>query len=298
MNKLKYLILFAFGLWTLNIVAAGKPVKISYTYTYRSNDPNESKAQAEQRAYERAKQKALEERFGVDVSSIIVTMETEQAQNGKFSNDESFFSLGGTMARGEWIGSVTEELLGTPVFNGDFWQVQVRIEGTAREKFGEPIDIRHALVNDTSDHDNRNVFYDKNDLFLRFSSPVDGALCVYLIDAEKQAYCLLPLDGNGQGSQAVKADEEYLFFLPDSKQGFDGYELTTQQPQESNVIYLVFSPNRFTKAKDKKGGQNWREQNLPRSLSYEEFLHWLAKNQTSDENMLVRTEAITIKKRK
>ena len=40
--------------------------QVSITYEYYSNDPNESPEQAEQTAIEKAKQKALEEKFGMD----------------------------------------------------------------------------------------------------------------------------------------------------------------------------------------------------------------------------------------
>lgn len=34
---------------------------------------------------------------------------------------------------------------------------------------------------------------------------------------------------------------------------------------------------------------------LPRQLSYEDLMKWLARNQTSDENMVVRREVVTIR---
>jgi len=277
-----------------SLFAANKPVKMSYNYTYLSNDRNESQTQAEQHAIERAKQKALEERFGVDVSSIVVSLEQEKTHDGAVTADEDFFSLGGTVARGEWIGEVTEEIIGSN-HNGEYWSVKVYIEGLVREKSGAPIDIHYAFINNDHDRDNRTVYYDNDDIFLRFTSPVDGALCVYLVDAEKEAYCLLPYEGNGQGSQAVKANEEYCFFKPQPEVGFGGYVLTTKEQQELNALYLVFSPNVITKARDKKSGQNWRNQEMPRSLSYKDFVKWLADNQTRDERLMVRTEVITVK---
>ena len=35
---------------------------------------------------------------------------------------------------------------------------------------------------------------------------------------------------------------------------------------------------------------------MPRQLSYEYLMKWLAKNQTRDENMVVRHEVMTIRK--
>lgn len=175
--------------------------------------------------------------------------------------------------------------------------MRVFIEGSAREKSGTPIDIQYAFVNNTHDRENRTSYYDNDDLFMRFSSPVDGNLCVYLVDAEKKAYCLLPYASNGTGSQLVKANEEYTFFNPDKDKNADPLVLTTDKKQELNVLYVIFSPNVLTKAKDNKSGTNWWQQEMPRSFSYEEFVRWLAKNQTADELLQVYTEVITIRQR-
>lgn len=45
-----------------------------------------------------------------------------------------------------------------------------------------------------------------------------------------------------------------------------------------------------------KDAKNWRDEQLPRLLSYEDLMKWLARNQTRDENMVVRREVITIRK--
>ena len=288
----KILFTITLCLTTLAIFAS-KPEHLSITYDYRSNDRNESQAQAEQHAIEKAKQRALENKFGVDVSSIIVTRESEQTNNGKYTTSEDFFSLGGTIARGEWLSTEKEEILSSK-HNGEYWHVQVYVAGTAREKSGTPIDIHYAFVRHAKDRDNCIAFKDGDELFLHFSSPVDGALCVYLVDAEQNAFCLLPYMASGKGYQEIEANKEYLFFSRDKDNSADEFTLNTQVPQEFNVLYLVFSPNRFTKAKDQKGGKNWRDENLPRQLKYEDFLRWLSKNQTADADMLVRKEAISI----
>lgn len=269
--------------------------KISYDYVYRSNDNNESKTQAEQHAIEKAKQKALEDYFGLDVSSIVVTMETEHGSDSRYSNEDDFYSLGSTVARGEWIEQREERVIESH-HNGVFWEVKVHVEGTAREKTGTPIDIKYAFISNEFDRENRTIYYDQDDILLRFTSPVDGQLCVYLVDAEKTAFCLLPLEGNGSGAQEIKANIDYTFFKPVPALAFPGYKLTTANKLENNVIYVIFSPNRITKARDAKGGKNLQGDNLPRNLSYEDFIHWLAKNQTADADLLVRTEHIQIKK--
>lgn len=291
---MKKLLLLLMCMLSLPLFAAeAKLTTVSITYSYFSNDRNESKAEAEIHAKEKARQKALEKAFGVDVSSIIVSMDRESSDEGNLMSDEDFFSLGSTMARGEWIETVKEEILNI-YHDGEFWHVRVYVEGKAREKASAPIDLHYAFVNNAHDKQNRTSYYDNDDIFLRFSSPVSGALCVYLVDDEKTAYCLLPYMRSDKGYQDVRANKEYLFFSSDTDREADEYVLTTQKDVEYNVMYIIFSSNKFTKARDRKGSRNWRKQQVPRNLPYKEFLEWLSKTQTVDKNMQVRTEVLSI----
>ena len=278
------------------VVLASKPETISITYTYESNDKTESMETVTKHAFEKAKQRILEEKFGVDVSSIIVTLEKEQEQNGKFSDSNDFFSLGGTTSRGEWIQTLKEEVLEAPSVRNGEWCVKVYVEGLARAKNSEPIHLDYMFVNHIDDRIPRTVFHDGDDLFMRFLSPVSGMMCVYLVDANQDAYCLLPYQSNQTGCQSVLANQDYIFFTTTIDRAADEYTLNTQTKSENNVLYIVFSPNKFSKAKDTKGATNWRDENLPRTLSYEEFLRWLSKNQAKDEDMVVLTEVVTIRK--
>lgn len=273
--------------------AKEKLTNVSITYDYLSNDRNESKAEAEIHAIEKAKRRALEKAFGVDVSSIVVSMDRENFEEGRLFSDEEFFSLGSTVAKGEWIETVTEKILSI-YHDGDVWHVRVFVEGKAREKSGVPIDLQYAFINNAHDKQNRTTYYDNDDIFLRFTSPVSGALCVYLIDNEKTAYCLLPYMRSDKGYQDVRANRDYVFFSSDTDKEADEYVLTTQTAVEHNVLYVIFSPNKFTKARDRKGARNWRKQQVPRNLPYKDFVEWLAKIQTADKNMQVRTEVISI----
>lgn len=275
---------------------AAKPEKVSITYTYSSNDKSESLKTATLHAFEKAKQRVLEDKFGVDVSSIVVSMNEEHEQNGQFTNSEDFFSLGGTNARGEWIQTLQEKVLEGPSLSNGEWYVKVYVEGLARAKDGEPTHLAYMFVNHTDDRIPRNVFHDGDDLFMRFSSPVAGVLCVYLVDANKDVYCLLPYMSNQLGCQPIEANKDYLFFTETTDRSADEYTLNTQNGKENNVLYVIFSENKFSKAKDKQGASNWRNEALPRTLSYSDFLQWLSKNQIVDEQMVVRTEVITIKK--
>ncbi len=272
---------------------AAKVVRLSITYEYLSNDRKESQEDAEKRALERAKQKALEERFGVDVSNIIVQIEQSNDAGKTHSYSDDFFSMGSTSSRGEWVETITEKVLQS-IHDGELWRVQVYVEGTGRERMGQPVDIKAEFINSPAEKRGRTTFYDGNDIFLRFQSPVAGSLCVYLVDGNQNAYCILPYEHSSEGVQSIEANKEYLFFSAVLDKKADEYTLNTQLAREQNILYVVFSPNRFTKANDTQGGKNWQDEQLPRTLKYEPFLRWLYANQTKDEQMVVRTEVITI----
>lgn len=274
---------------------AGDIKHISITYEYISDNPNETPEQAERTAIQMAQQKALEEHFGLDVVGITSTMQRNRQEGQKVSSSSDVFSMRETAVRGEWIETIKQKVL-DKTFEKGFWHVRVYIEGRARNHSTDKPEIQYAFINNAHDKQNRDQYYDGDDIFLRFTSPVSGALCIYLVDTEQNAYCLLPYQSNGMGHQTIDANQEYLFFSTATDPTADEYTLNTMQSSEQNALYVIFSPNTFTKAVDKQAGTNWRDEQLPRFLSYEDLMKWLARNQTRDENMVVRREVVTIRK--
>lgn len=274
---------------------AGDIVRVATIYEYVSNNPNEGPEQAKINAFVAAKQKALEERFGLDVSKITNTLQINRNDGKEVKSSSNVFSVGEVAIRGEWIETISEQVLSQSYVNG-FWVVKVKVEGRARNYSTEKADIQYTFLKDVDDMDAPVAFRDGSDLFLRFISPVAGQLCVYLVDETQNAYCLLPYMNNQTGSQRIDANKEYIFFSTKYDNDADEYTLNCERSLEHNAIYLVFSPNDFTKAVDKQGGKNFRDEQLPRELTYEALMKWLAKNQTCDENMVVRREVVTIRK--
>ena len=274
---------------------AGDVKHISITYEYISDNPNETPEQAEQAAIQMAQQKALEEHLGLDVVGITSVMLRNRQEGQKVSSTSDVFSLRETSVRGEWIETTSQKVL-NKTFEKGFWHVKVYIAGRARNHSTEKPEIHYAFINNAHDKQNRDQYYDGDDIFLRFTSPISGALCVYLVDAEQNAYCLLPYQSSTIGYQKIDANQEYLFFSTSTDPNADEYTLNCMQSSEQNALYVIFSPNTFTKAADQQAGKNWRDEQLPRFLSYEDLMKWLAKNQTRDENMVVRREVVTIRK--
>lgn len=292
MKKILFSILFiGIAVWSL----AGDIVRVSAVYEYVSNNPNETPAQAEANAFEAARQKAIEDHLGLDVSKITNTLVASHTEGQSSKSETNVFSTGETAVRGEWIETIQEKVLEKNFTNG-FWVLKVRVEGRARNYATEKADIQYTLIKDVQDLESPVTFRDGNDIFLRFSSPVAGYLCVYLVDEEQNAFCLLPYMSRQTGSQPIEANRDYIFFSPLYDKEAQEYTLNCVRSSEQNILLVVFSPNEFTKAADKQGGKNFRDEQLPRELTYEALLKWLSRNQTKDPDMVVRRSIITIRK--
>lgn len=146
------------------------------------------------------------------------------------------------------------------------------------------------------------LFKNGDDLYLSFLSPVNGYLTVYLVDEQKQAYCLLPYSGQITGNYPIAGNQDYLFFnskkADDKERSFvDEYVMTCSSGTVDNQIYIIFSPYQFFKASD----HEWNRTSslagtvgLPRQLSEDELKEWLSECQQRDKYMNVITKRITI----
>lgn len=285
-------------LWIVSISAfciADDIVRVSAVYEYESNNPYESPAEAEANAFKKARIQAMADQFGIDVTAVTQSLMINRVEGEDAKTQTSVFSMGETAVRGEWIETIQEQVLEKTHVNG-FWVIKVRVEGKARNYSTEKADIQYTFVRDVQDMDSPVTFRDGNDLFLRFSSPVAGYLCVYLVDEEQNAFCLLPYMSRQTGSHPVEANKEYIFFSSKYDKDAQEYTVNCERSSEHNTLYVVFSPNEFTKAADKQGGKNFRDEQLPRELNYTALMEWLSRNQTKDPNMVVRSSLISIKK--
>ncbi len=289
--------IFLLLLLTFSISLFSKDVeKVSAYYEYISSNPNETPEQVVKIAFERAKLKALEEKFGLDVGSVSNSFLKNKSSGDKNESVTDVMAISSASVRGEWIETTEEKIISQPIFDKGFWRVKVFVSGKARGYVKPKTDIKYQFINNLYDRENRLLFYDGDDLFLKFSSPVSGSLCVYLVDEAQDVYCLLPYMSVAIGAQQIDANKDYIFFYEKYDGSADEYTLNCQKSVEQNALYIVFSPNSFTKANDNKSGKNWRDEELPRSLKYKDFIKWLAKVQLVDEDMVVIVDMITIKK--
>lgn len=271
-------------------VFAQKLKTVEGEYTYHAPE-NVTMEQAKRTALDRAMIQALADEFG----TIVSQSNAMRVENKNGQTDIDFLSIGGSEVKGEWI-----ETLGEPQYNiryeGDMLIVSVKVKGKAREIVSAGIDFQaKVLRNGTDDKFESDQFRSGDDLYLSFISPVSGYLAVYLVDAENQAYCLLPYRNQTDGIYPVKANQRYMFFnakdAPQNERSYvDEYVMTCSRSSEQNQIYVIFSPNQFVKATD-----NQFNTTLPRELKSEDFQKWLSKCRKHDKEMNMRIMPIIIR---
>ena len=269
-----------------------KVEKVTATYTYHAPE-NVTLEQAKRIALDRAKITAIADAFGTIVTqSNTNVMSTE---NGK--TDSRFFSLGGSEVKGEWI-ETTKEPTYKISYEGDMLVVAVEVSGRIREIVSAGIDFTAKILrNGTEEKFESSDFRSGDDMFLYFKSPVDGYLTVYLLDETSQeVFCLLPYKASGEGAYRIEHDHSYILFSAKHEQEnpsiVDEYNLTCNGETEFNDIYVIFSPNQFTKA----NSQETADEVLPRQLTYENFQKWLVKLRKKDKEVVVNNKQIKIKK--
>lgn len=269
---------------------------VSGEYTYHAPE-NVTPEQAKLVALQRAQLQAIADEFGTIISQHNVT----QMQTGTEESNTRFTSLSGSDVKGEWI-----ETLGEPQYEISFEQgmmvVRCSVKGKAREIVAAKTQfIARVLRNGVEDRFEDDAFREGDELYLSFQSPAAGHVAVYLVDAKGMAYCLLPYRSSADGRVAVKAGKRYVLFSEAdaaplfSPADVDEYTLTCEQTAETNFMYVIYSPNPFTKANDSMAVDSERQ--LPNELSFDDFQKWLSKLRVHDKDMQVEKKILTITKK-
>lgn len=250
-------------------------------------------------AVEGARVRALAEKFGTIVAQSTTQ---EEIVNSKGDYTE-FSSLTTTDVRGEWIADIEPPKYSRPEFDDDGnLMVTCRVKGKARALSNKaPQIMAKVLCNGTNAASAGTRFESNNRIYLRFKSPVDGYLAVYLLDADGVANCLLPYSTTPGGQAQMKADTDYLLFsespvytYPETGRVPDEYIVYTDRRKESNTLYVVFSPHPFTKAIDNDKRATTVGDGSPRWLSGREFDKWQLDLRKRDDMLTVTKIPITI----
>lgn len=256
----------------------------------------ESLVEAKVKALQKAIENALAQEFGTNVMAIKTSSKEIKDCNIK----SEFTSLSSSEVKGEWLETIGEPEFAISYIN-DRTKIKVTVKGRAREINNEKIDIttrvlRNGIIDSAEDtHFNSGDF-----LYISFLAPVDGFVTIYFLDKDKTVYRLLPYTYRNEASVKVKAGHRYVFFSPENNT-LDGiashevmeYNMTCDDDIENNMLYIIFSPNKYSKAIDKNEGYN-----VPYSLSFNEFQHWLTDRRKNDKMMNVIIKNIFINSNK
>lgn len=277
-------------MYSLPDLFAQKVQTVSGEYLYYAPE-NVSPEIARHTAIERARLEALAVAFGTSVSQVNNTAMTNSNGETKLT----FMSSGGSEVKGEWLED-TRNPETEITYEQGMLCVRARVWGKAREIIGATIDIdAKVLRNGLDPRFESDDFRDGDDLFFYFRTPVKGFLTVYLVDAEQEAFCLLPYMRDTNGKVEVTNNVEYVFFSPQAtdidRHLVDEYTMTCNRGVEQNELYVIFSPNEFAKANDRQ-----IDMGLPRELSFADFQKWLNRNRMRDRSMTVIRKPIIVRK--
>lgn len=274
----------------LFLIPAGAQAQriVSGSHTCRYIVPDtESFNQAAVKAVTRAQVEMIAEHFGTIVGSSTSLTIAESVTS---------VTYGETEVKGEWIETLSAPVIRKVVVN-DHFALDVTVHGKIMEILSTPIDLKCQVLKNAPDLRFASEDFTHGDkMYLYFKTPVDGYLAVYMGDG-KCANCLFPYNGFPAETMKVSADEEYILFSRTRPGKFDPfsfreYPLGCRADNEMEVVrlYVVFSPNKFTKASDSADGDL-------RSLPFEDFHSWLSKARRMDPEMNVISSDITIRRK-
>jgi hypothetical protein len=272
--------------------------EVSATYIYNAPS-HESPDQAKQKALEQAKTEAIAKKFGTNISRHTTLLQTEE--NGEFY--EWYISIGSDKVNGTWLETIDETIETAFIGEHGGLVIKASVRGKAREIKRAGIDFKaKVLKNGTENKYESTDFKNGDDLFLWFSSPADGYLAVYLVDYNsKTASCLLPYSKDKSGKVKINAGKEYIFFsknhvVHSDRNIVEEYVLKSERPIEYYLLYIIFSPNEFTKAHDHVSTIKTDGLLRPREMTFIDFEKWLSDNEIKDKNMKSKSIPLTLKK--
>ena len=288
--------LFLLSLICISIIAHSDD-NVSAEYTYHATE-HDSPADAKRIALERARTKALENRYG---RTIIDKHDTDIINdNGKTSTH--FISTSNSEVKGEWVKD-TREPEYEIFFEDNMLVVTARVWGKAREITSNAIDLKVTILRNGTDFRHESLeFKDGDQLFVGIKTPVNGYLAIYYIDKETEdAFCLLPYSSDSDGQVAIVANHEYVFFSPDmctsahERALVDEILLPAGNEKKIDEIVVIFSNHSFFKALDNEYIS--KEHQLPRGLKTKEFNEWLNRCRSKDKDMITIRKHISIAKK-
>ncbi len=260
-----------------------------YTYIVTDNDDITLNG-AKKKCIELAKAAAIKEKFGELITSDVIDSNAET--NGEASSSY-FWENTVAMAKGEWLGDIEPPKLNI-IYTADHLVFTAEVLGKAREIVQSRTDLKWEVMKDGTDRlIPASAFENGDRIYVKFRSPADGYVAIYLMVGDDETSCLLPYPKDFDGRFEVKANRNYLFFDKVSDPMAYHYKLSTKRQQEDNQLVIIYSPNPFTKCNDVS-----KDRKRPNSLNTHDFQKWLLTCQRMDRDMVVNKKWVKIRQKK
>ena len=258
-------------------------------------EPSHSLVEAKRYALEQARIAALAAEFGTTVTQDVYQRDVVSGR----TESTYFNQLNDTEVNGEWIADEGEPTFEIGHDSNGCFVITCTVKGSARRISNESTEFEAiALRNGNEPRYGDTRFFPGDDLKLYVRVPVDGYLLVYLVDDGRTAYSLLPYTASGDGVIRLRRDRDYVFFDTSKADPTFGtpdelvMTLDGNRPSEANQLYVLFSPEPFTKASDSSSMGT-----TPRTLPATDVHRWLSKVRKRDPRMGVKTMILTIEAR-
>lgn len=256
------------------------------TFSLNEND-NMTIKEAKIKCIELAKIEAIKNKFGELILSDFIISDKEV-------NDEisSIYIMDASSSvKGEWLADEKDPVLEIE-YDGENLNFTAEVWGKAREINRAKTDVKWQVLKDVEGKKIDSDQFDSGDrFFIKFKSPADGYVAIYLILSDDETACLLPYRKDNTGRYKIKGRKEYVFFDKTIDPDAQYYKLTTDQLQEMNQLVMIYSPNPFSKCNDKGG-----DPRHPNTVDKKDFAKWLLKTQRADTEMMVNRTWVTIQK--
>lgn len=320
--KLLNIFLLLFFVYSSVISQENKVIKTKGKALVQWYPDVESLNDTKERALRIAKINALENVFGVLVIQGNTVYIENKKTGEKVETNTIFKMIGSTAVKGEIIQVVKtdyKEIKKKEKNQGlkkkTITYIECKVELHVKELKDTKIEIETFPLNTTKIIKPITDFYEGDDLFLYFRSPVNGFLTVYLDDSNN-AQCLLPytkMPKNYEEAMPIIADKEYLFFsdklefnyFEDDFFAEDTYELYSSSEKDINRLYVVFSKKPLNKPILKTDDNtevllelDKEDYTLPRVIKSNTFQEWLLKIQQIRDDLVIKNIIISIVKEK
>lgn len=294
--------------FSMRMNAEIKNIQGEYVHVVQSN---ESQKEAMVIAERKAREVALEKAFTKTMASITVSEYDSETEQWNFKKVQQ------SVIAGKWLADTRN-----PEFEILEYGKKIKVKVWGQAKALKTIDhnceigLLREELKPAIENAGIYEYYDKDHFYLKFSSPISGYLTVYGIvlsvgehvnRASDEAFRLLPYSRATESVYAIEAGKEYILFSPknpnngenERKIDHSRFLVSQDKKMEYNRMYVIFSPNEFSRPADKSAKKIKNSQFLlPRSLNYDSFNNWLLQMESVDDQLQVEILDVIVRNAK